>query len=201
MFENGFNLIFYILITYFVASIPFGYIIGKIFGKDVRKEGSGNIGATNVARTIGKKAGLLVLILDALKGFLPVFIAKNIVGFPDRYVALVALTAVIGHCFSIFMKFKGGKGVATGLGVMLAISFKATLLLIIFWLGVFLVSGYVSLASVLTAIISWIVFLAFTKNFFYGYIILISALIVIFKHASNIKRLFEGKEHNFLYKE
>ena len=195
------NIILYLIITYFIASIPFGYIVGKIFGKDVRNEGSGNIGATNVARTIGKKAGFLVLILDMLKGFLPVYIAKNFLNYPDRYVALVALIAVIGHCFSIFMKFKGGKGVATGLGVMLAISLKSTSILLAFWLGVFLVSGYVSLASILTASISWLVFFVITKNFFYSYIILISAIIIILKHSSNIQRLLKGSEHNFIYKE
>ena len=194
------NLTLYLIGTYILASIPFGYIIGKIFGKDVRKEGSGNIGATNVARTIGKKAGILVLILDMLKGFVPVYFAKNFLEFPDRYVALVALFAVLGHCFSIFMRFKGGKGVATGLGVMLAISFKSTAILLAFWSGVFLVSGYVSLASILTALISWLVFFAITKNFFYSYIILISAIIIILKHSSNIQRLLNGSEHNFLYK-
>ena len=195
------ELILYIIGTYLITSIPFGYIVGKFFGKDVRKEGSGNIGATNVVRTVGKKAGILVLILDILKGFIPVYIAKNLLNFPSRYVALVALVAILGHCFSIFMKFKGGKGVATGLGVMLAISVKATQILLIFWLGVFLVSGYVSLASILTALISWLVFFVITKDFFYSYIILISAIVIVLKHSSNIQRLLNGTEHNFLYKD
>ena len=192
--------ILYIIGTYLIASIPFGYIVGKLFGKDVRKEGSGNIGATNVVRTVGKKAGILVLILDVLKGFIPVYIAKNLLNLPSKYVALVALVAILGHCFSMFMKFKGGKGVATGLGVMLAISVKATQILLVFWLGVFLVSGYVSLASILTASISWLVFFVITNNFFYSYIILISAIIIILKHLSNIQRLLNGTEHNFIYK-
>ncbi len=193
-------LLIYLIVTYLIASIPFGYIVGKIFGKDIRKEGSGNIGATNVVRTVGKKAGILVLILDTLKGFIPVYIAKNLINFPSRYVALVALVAILGHCFSMFMKFKGGKGVATGLGVMLAISVKTTQILLLFWLGVFLVSGYVSLASILTASISWLVFFVITKNFFYSYTILISAIIIILKHSSNIQRLLNGTEHNFIYK-
>ncbi|RMD47739.1 MAG: glycerol-3-phosphate 1-O-acyltransferase [Aquificota bacterium] len=193
------ELILYAILTYFVASIPFGYVIGKLFGKDITKEGSGNIGATNVTRTIGKKAGFLVLILDLLKGFIPVYYAKYF--FLDyKSVGIIALTAVIGHCFSVFMKFKGGKGVATGFGVIIALSGKTAFILFLIWLGTFLVSGYVSLSSVITASLSWIIFFYLEKNMYITFSILIASLIIFFKHSSNIERLIKGTENRFIYK-
>ncbi|MDM7274346.1 glycerol-3-phosphate 1-O-acyltransferase PlsY [Sulfurihydrogenibium azorense] len=188
----------YVLITYLIGSIPFGLIVGKIFGKDVRKEGSGNIGATNVTRVIGKKAGILVLLLDALKGFFPVYIAKYY--FPSKYVSIIALTAVIGHCFSIYLKFKGGKGVATAFGVLLALSLKVALIVLTFWLGVFLTTGYVSLASVLSAGISWSVIYVLLDDIYYTFAGFFIAIIIIFKHKSNLDRFLEGKENRFIYK-
>ena len=193
-------LILYLLGTYLLASIPFGYIVGKLFGKDITKEGSGNIGATNVTRTIGKKAGALVLILDLLKGFIPVYIAKHIF-WDSKYVAIVAVVAVMGHCFSVFMKFKGGKGVATGFGVLLALSLKTAFIVFLLWLGVFLVSGYVSLASVFAASLSWIVFFYIEKDMYLTTAVFISSLLIIMKHSSNIERLMEGTEHRFLHKD
>ena len=95
----------YILGTYLLASIPFGYVIGKIFGKDITREGSGNIGATNVTRTIGKKAGAVVLILDMLKGFIPVYFGIKLFSPDFKFISAIAIAAVFGHCFSIFMKF------------------------------------------------------------------------------------------------
>jgi len=190
----------YILITYLVASIPFGYIVGKIFGKDITKEGSGNIGATNVTRTIGKKAGVLVLILDMLKGFIPVFVAKNYLFFDDRFVALIAVTAVVGHCYSVFMKFRGGKGVATGIGVLLALSPKVALIVIILWIGIFLTTGYVSLASVISAFMSWIMMNYIVENYYYTLAALLASFVIIYKHSSNIERLIKGTENRFIYK-
>jgi glycerol-3-phosphate acyltransferase PlsY len=190
----------YILFTYLLASIPFGYIIGKLFGKDITKEGSGNIGATNVSRTIGKKAGVLVLILDLLKGFIPVYYAKFL--FSDfKMLAIVALTAVIGHCFSVFMKFKGGKGVATGFGVLLAISGKVALITFLVWLGTFLVSGYVSLASIVSASLSWVLVLYLVGDIYITKAVLLSSILIVFKHSSNIERLLRGTESRFLYKD
>ncbi|WP_457624204.1 glycerol-3-phosphate 1-O-acyltransferase PlsY [Persephonella sp.] len=189
----------YLIATYLVASIPFGYIIGKLFGKDVTREGSGNIGATNVARTIGKKAGIAVLILDMLKGFIPVYYAKEL--FWDyKFVALVAITAVIGHCFSIFMKFRGGKGVATGIGVLLALSPQTAGIIILLWIGIFLTSGYVSLASIISASLSWVIMLYIDGNFYYTSAALIASIIIVMKHSSNIERLIKGTENRFIYK-
>lgn len=188
----------FIVLTYLVASIPFGFIVGKLFGKDVTKEGSGNIGATNVARTIGKKAGIFVLILDALKGFIPVYISKMY--FDDPFVAVIAVVAVFGHCYSIFMKFKGGKGVATGLGVLVALSPKVAIIVITLWLGIFLATGYVSLASVISAFMSWIMMNYIEANYYFTIAALVSSLIIVYKHSSNIERLIKGTENRFIYK-
>ena len=183
-----------------LASIPFGYVVGKLFGKDITKEGSGNIGATNVTRTIGKKAGILVLILDLLKGFIPVYYAKYLF-FDTKYIAIVAVTAVVGHCFSIFMKFKGGKGVATGFGVLIAISGKVALITFLVWLGTFLVSGYVSLASIMSASLSWIIIFHLVGDLYLTKAVLLSSILIVFKHSSNIERLINGTESRFLYKD
>ncbi|MBK3331507.1 glycerol-3-phosphate 1-O-acyltransferase PlsY [Persephonella atlantica] len=194
--------IIYLLFTYLIASIPFGYVIGKISGKDITKVGSGNIGATNVARTVGKKAGIIVLILDMMKGFIPVYLAK-IYLFPhygDKYIAVVALTAVLGHCFSVFMKFKGGKGVATGIGVLLALSPKVALIIMILWTGIFLATGFVSLASIISAFISWIAMNYIDGNYYYTLSTLLASAVIIIKHSSNIDRLIKGTENRFIYK-
>lgn len=187
------------IIAYIVGSIPFGLIIGKIFGKDITKEGSGNIGATNVTRVIGKKAGIAVLLLDSLKGFLPVYYLVS-KGYSPKFVSVVAIFAVIGHTFSVFMKFRGGKGVATALGVLLALSFKSSAIVLMFWLGVFLVTGYVSLASILSASISWVVIHITSGDIYYTYAAFFIGLLIIFKHKSNIDRLLKGKEYRFIHK-
>jgi glycerol-3-phosphate acyltransferase PlsY len=192
------NFIVYLIITYLLGSIPFGLIISKFFGKDIRKEGSGNIGATNVTRVLGKKVGLLVLILDMSKGFLPIYIAKYI--FDTKLVSLLAIASVIGHCFSIYLKFKGGKGVATAFGVLLALSYKTALIVIMFWLGAFLVSGYVSLASMLSASVSWVIINFIENNIYYTYAAFIIGLIIIIKHKDNLDRLLKGTEYRFLHK-
>ncbi|MCX7760487.1 MAG: glycerol-3-phosphate 1-O-acyltransferase PlsY [Hydrogenothermaceae bacterium] len=193
------EIILYSILAYLIGSIPFGLIVGKIFGKDVRKEGSGNIGATNVTRVIGKKAGLLVLFLDAVKGFLPVYylISK---GYPSKIVSVVSIFAVVGHTFSIFLKFKGGKGVATALGVLLALNTKVSIIILMLWIGIFLTTGYVSLASIISASISWVVLHILSGDIYYTYAAFFIALIIIFKHKSNIERLLEGKEHRFIHK-
>ncbi|GAB6071887.1 glycerol-3-phosphate 1-O-acyltransferase PlsY [Venenivibrio stagnispumantis] len=193
------DLAIYLLLTYIIASIPFGLLISKLFGRDIRKEGSGNIGATNVTRVLGKKAGFLVLILDASKGFIPTYYAYYY--FQDYlYISLVAIIAVIGHCFSIFMKFKGGKGVATALGVLIALSGKTAFIIILFWLGVFLISGYVSLASILSASLSWVVIFYVENNIYYTIAAFIISLIIFYKHKDNINRLLSDTEHRFLHK-
>lgn len=193
------EIVLYSVLAYLIGSIPFGLVVGKLFGKDVRKEGSGNIGATNVTRVIGKKAGFLVLVLDALKGFIPVYYLAS-KGYEPKIISVVSIFAVIGHTFSIFLKFKGGKGVATALGVLLALSLKSSIIIFMFWLGVFLVTGYVSLASILSASISWVIIHILTADIYYTYASFLIALIIVFKHKSNIDRLIKGQEHRFIHK-
>lgn len=193
------EIIIYSLIAYLVGSIPFGLLVGKLFGRDVRKEGSGNIGATNVTRVVGKKAGILVLFLDALKGFLPVYYLVS-KGYSPKLISVVSIFAVLGHTFSIFLKFKGGKGVATALGVLLALSIKSSIIVLMFWIGIFLATGYVSLASILSAGISWVVIHVLTGDIYYTYAAFLIALIIVFKHKSNIDRLLKGEEYRFIHK-
>ena len=176
------------------GSIPFGLLLVKVAGKgDVREHGSGNIGATNVSRVGGKALGILTLLLDIAKGFLPVFIAKAF-GWGESALSLLAICAVLGHVFTPWLRFRGGKGVATALGVALA--FRAAMVLPA--LGVFivllLVFRYVSLGSVMAAlalplILAWKGAPAVVLLLWAGI-----SLIVIVKHHENIRRLWKGTE-------
>jgi glycerol-3-phosphate acyltransferase PlsY len=191
-------------LAYLLGSIPFGYLLVRIFRKqDIRATGSGNIGATNVARSGAKGLGFLTLILDALKGFVAVFIAQHIAapyGFPQAYDIAVcaAVAAVLGHCFPVWLGFRGGKGVATALGVFLAL---VPLTTVLYLLAVFLVivffTRYVSLASIVAAALFPLFALphasARTLIIVVGYILI--PLIVILKHHQNIRRLLAGTEH------
>lgn len=188
------SLVLWCLAAFLCGSIPFGLLLVKLAGKgDVRAHGSGNIGATNVSRVGGKALGILTLLLDILKGFLPVFLAKNL-GFGEFALSLLALAAVLGHVFTPWLKFQGGKGVATSLGVALA--FRATM--VIPALGVFLVLvlafRYVSLGSVMAALALPIILLWQGAT---PLVLLLWAdisLIVIAKHHENIRRLLKGTE-------
>lgn len=193
-------------LAYLLGSIPFGYLLVLIFRhEDIRTSGSGNIGATNVARSGAKGLGLLTLLLDTLKGFFAVLIAQHIAegyGFPQAYEIAVgaALAAVLGHCFPVWLRFRGGKGVATALGVFLALVPVTT---VFYLLGVFLIivflTRYVSLASVISAVLFPFFALphapAHTPILVTGYILI--PLIVILKHSQNIRRILSGTEHRF----
>ena len=204
------------IITYLVGAIPFGLLIVKLFkGEDVRKKGSGNIGATNVARNYGLKLGLLAFICDMLKGFLPVFLFPMLM--TNSSVSIEALKvifaglAIIGHIFPIYLKFKGGKGVATGAGVFFGISPLGVVFSLIVWVILMFGFRYVSLAS-LVAVGTIILFIglqtfAFSKlsilanlsfNTIYPFIfVLILGSLIIIRHFSNIKRLIKGNENRF----
>ncbi len=185
------------VLSFFSGSIPFGYIIGRLKGVDVRKHGSGNIGATNVSRVLGKKWGAFVLFLDALKGAVPVLMVK-LLGYPLEYQVLAGFLAILGHCFSPFMKFKGGKGVATGLGVFLVISPLATLLAFAVFLAVFFTTRYVSLSSIMAALSFPIIFKVIENpSPSVSLFLFLTAFTVVAKHHQNIGRLLKGEEKKY----
>jgi glycerol-3-phosphate acyltransferase PlsY len=184
---------FLILFAYLVGSIPIGVLLARLKGKDPRKTGSGNIGATNVMRSAGKVLGILTLIGDVLKGFVPTWIAIQL-GMPAFIIALVGLAVFSGHLFPVFLKFKGGKGVATGAGVYLAISPPVILISFVIFIIVFLIWKYVSLGSLVgTGIIPFSFFLFKTPTEYILFSLLI-ACGVFMKHKDNIKRLLAGTE-------
>ena len=181
--------------SFFFGAVPFGYIVGRLKGVDVRKHGSGNIGATNVSRVLGKGYGALVLFLDAFKGFLPVLAVK---GYPLTAQLGVAMFAVLGHCFSPFLLLKGGKGVATAFGAFLCASPKVTAIAVLIFFLVFLTTRYVSLSSMVTASSFPVVFSAvegFSPTAFA--ILLFTATVIVGKHYQNILRLLKGEERKF----
>jgi glycerol-3-phosphate acyltransferase PlsY len=185
------------ILSFLLGSVPFGYLIGKLKGVDVRKYGSGNIGATNVSRVLGKKYGLLVLFLDALKGAAAVLIARA-AGLPTEYQVLAGISAIAGHCFSPWLGFKGGKGVATALGAFLVISPKTTLVAFLIFLAVLLTTRYVSLSSITAALSYPLLYRVFEKPSPFSFIVVsLGALLIVAKHHSNIKRLLKGEEKKF----
>lgn len=187
------------LIAYVLGSIPFGFLIVKARGSDIRKEGSGNIGAANVARNAGAVAGILTLLLDAAKGYAAVFIAERWAHGDMRWVMSAALAAVIGHMFPIWLGFKGGKGVATGLGVFLPICAEAVGIAAILWIAFVLCWRYSSLGSIAAAVaLPILVYLLYAPGrapapFVTVGTILISILVLV-KHRPNIERLVAGTE-------
>jgi glycerol-3-phosphate acyltransferase PlsY len=197
----------FFFLSYLIGSIPAGsWVTWLVTRQDIRTLGSGNIGATNVFRTVGKGWGVLVLMLDILKGFLPVFIFPHILKNPvlsDSYFdqLLLASLAVCGHNWPIFLKFKGGKGVATTTGAVLAIFPGALILAVLVWIALVFITGYVSVASIISSLsfLVWFVLLYRGLSQFVP-LFVISALFIssiIFRHRSNIVRLMQGTEHRF----
>lgn len=187
--------IVFITASYLLGSIPTGIVISRLMGKgDPRKSGSGNIGATNVGRTAGKLAGILTLVGDVLKGGVPVFLAARY--YPESlFVSLVGLAAFMGHLFPVYLGFRGGKGVATGLGVMAVICPLATLLSAVVFAVVAYFKRYVSLASMLAAAMLPVFFSFFPRGKNYVGMAVVVAVLVIWKHKDNIKRLVAGTEN------
>jgi glycerol-3-phosphate acyltransferase PlsY len=193
--------VFILVVAYLLGSIPTGYLLVRFFRKeDIRATGSGNIGATNVARSGAKGLGILTLALDLLKGLCAVMIAKHFrPGTPSDLMVAAAVFAVLGHVFPVWLSFKGGKGVATALGVFLAIAPWAALGALTVFLLLVLTTRYVSLASVIgAAVIPLFAMLTVADRspvFISG--IMFIALLVIVKHQANIARLMSGKESRF----
>lgn len=186
---------------YLLGSFPSGYLAGYwIKGIDLRKTGSGSTGATNVLRHVGKKAALIVFLIDVLKGVTAVAAAKFLL-FGDGFQVICGLAAIIGHIWPVWIGFKGGKAVATGLGIFLGLSWQVGLASLGIFLSVFSISKIVSLSSLIASIsLPLLMLLSFKENNFqteYFLISLSAMLIVIWRHRSNIQRLLEGKEHKF----
>ncbi len=185
-------------IAYLLGSIPFGYLLVRIFLKeDIRSIGSGNIGATNVARTGAKGLGIATLLLDLGKALIAVEIARHLA--PDNYDLAVAaaIAAILGHCFPVWLGFRGGKGVASALGVFLALTWPSALAILAVFAVVFLLTRYVSLASVIAAATLPLFALYFVPQrspiVVTGFLLI--PLIVIVKHHANIRRLLAGTEN------
>ena len=189
--------------SYLLGSIPFGYILVRAFrGQDVRQTGSGNIGATNVSRT-SKGLGVLTLMLDALKGLVAVAITRMI--FPDQKTLLgaAALFAIVGHMFPVWLGFRGGKGVATGLGSFVALTPKTILVMVAIFVVIFLAFRYVSLASILTvALFPLLAWFLEPRREAPGILlcIAISSLLIVVKHRENIRRLLGHTESRFQWR-
>ncbi len=186
-----------VLFSYLIGSFPTGYVIGKVFFKeDIRNYGSGNIGMSNVFRTFGAVPALFTFLGDAFKGYFPVFLAFRL-HFSPIYILIVALSSILGHVFSIYLKFKGGKGIATTFGIFFAINFYLGLLSGGVWLLVLIFTRYFSLSS-LTATFSSIIFAFILKvDTIYIYLFITIFLLSLYTHRGNIKRLIEGNERKF----
>jgi glycerol-3-phosphate acyltransferase PlsY len=180
----------WILFGYLCGSIPFSYIIAKLKGIDITKVGSGNVGGTNVLRSAGALYGVLSMVLDLLKSFIPTYLAVNLSGINIAY--FVAFFSVIGHIFPLWLKFKGGKGVASTVGTYFALNPTLALIFYLLWLPLTLTTKYVSLASITT--LSIIGIISFIYSPALGLLNVIFALISIYKHRGNIVRLLNGTE-------
>ncbi len=189
--------LFLLIFAYLLGSIPTGIVLAKAFSDvDPRTRGSGNIGATNVYRTAGKKLGIVTLLGDIFKGLLPVILARNMLS-SDFWIGAVALAAFLGHLYPIYLKFKGGKGIATGLGAFLALAPESALLSCLIFAGVVYKWRYISVGS-LAATAAVPIFLAILNphKIYIPFAVVIGALI-FYRHRENIERLLAGRENKF----
>lgn len=181
-------------ISYILGSIPNGLILGKaIWGVDLRQHGSKNIGATNAWRTIGKAGGISIFALDFLKGAISAYLGLHL-GGSELAGVLCGILAIAGHSWSVFLAFKGGKGVATGLGVIAALMPMVTLIVFAVWFAIVYFTGYVSLGSIVGAALVPILTLFFGLHTEFLILGLIAAVFIIYRHKSNIERLLNGTE-------
>jgi acyl phosphate:glycerol-3-phosphate acyltransferase len=207
-----FTLALVLVASYLLGSIPFGYLAGRIAGIDILNAGSGNIGATNVVRVLGKRYGYPVFVLDFLKGFGAVRISIAVAtavrpewGSPEIFGMLAAVSTVIGHSFPLWLKFRGGKGVATSAGALFGLTPLATLIGVGIWILVFWLTRYVSVASIATAVaLPLVIFIMSRLNRTHGKALFYSSLcitaVVIWRHHSNLSRLIRGRESRFTRK-
>lgn len=212
------NLIFLFILSFLIGSIPTGMIVAKTKGINLREIGSGNIGATNVLRAMGKEAAIITLLGDIAKGIIPVIIARHLLSNMDiqtthfagidAYITkplilvegIAGLFAILGHNYSIFLRFKGGKGVATSLGVILAVSPHVAVITVTFWLFTLARSGYSSLSSLISfSVLPLAIFIVDRSNEKL-IIAAVIALLIFLRHIPNIKRLINGTENRIFKK-
>lgn len=195
-------------IGYLIGSVNFSVILSKkLAGFDLREKGSKNAGTTNMLRTVGKKGAAMVLILDILKGVIPVVIARLISGDVNQAVAcqIAAFAAVLGHTFPIFFGFRGGKGVATSIGILLVINWQIGLICLVYGILMIVLTRMVSLGSITAALLFPVLTIFISENYIadgYNYIIfgIVMAAFVLFNHRANIKRLNQGTENRISFK-
>lgn len=195
---NNTLFILIMIAIYLIAAIPTGVVIARLMGgEDVRQKGSGNIGATNVYRVAGKLAGVLTLVGDTLKGFLPLLAFKTWLEPTPTQLGIASAVAILGHCYPVYLKFKGGKGVATALGIFLVLSPKAVFFALIVFILTVTITRYISLGSVLAALSAPLVILLLNHPQPIFLATLFIAALVIWRHNSNIRRLLDGTENRF----
>jgi glycerol-3-phosphate acyltransferase PlsY len=193
------------LFAYLLGSIPVGWIVARLFFKtDIRSKGSGNIGATNALRQFGTAVGLIVLLLDMSKGIIAVLLAKSIYGSGTMMVVICGLLAILGHVFPIWLKFKGGKGVATAAGVFIALTPISLLIALLVFIIVVVITRYVSLGSIVAAlsllavnVIS--IFRQPNKDYALLILVVLIVAMIIYKHKENITRLIRGNENKISF--
>jgi glycerol-3-phosphate acyltransferase PlsY len=204
MSQASLSLLWIPFAAYLLGSIPFGLVLAKLLGRDVRKSGSGNIGATNVARVVGPLAGLLTLVLDAAKGAAAVWLAARFSENSARWLIVAGLAALAGHCFPVWLRFRGGKGVATAAGVFGVLCPAALLGAVTLFIVVVIFWRYVSLASIAAAAaMPLLVYLLWAPRHAPPLAVtfgaLAAALLIIYKHDGNIQRLVQGEEPRFSF--
>jgi acyl phosphate:glycerol-3-phosphate acyltransferase len=188
------KILIYAIIAYLIGSFPTALVVGKAFyGVDIRNHGSNNLGGTNAGRVLGKKPGLIVSILDVLKVFIPILIAKKYLGV--QYAALLGMFSMLGHCFPVFAGFKGGKGVSSFVGIIFALDFYIGIIILLLWKILKHTTNYVSVASMLICFIASFVFLYKYNMGIAFYSLFAGAVFIVYLHRSNIKRLMNGTEN------
>jgi glycerol-3-phosphate acyltransferase PlsY len=178
---------------YILGSVPTGFLAGRAWGVDIRRAGSGNIGMANVLRTAGVLPAIITMLGDMLKGFAPVYLAR-LVTENEWAIAAVALAALVGHCWPVFLRFKGGKGVATGAGTTIALAPVVGLGLFAFWWGVVLASRYTSLGAISVMVVTPVVFLLTGQPAPYVLYTIIGGTLVLWRHRENARALLNGTE-------
>jgi len=184
-----------VIAAFLIGSLPFGMLVSRLYRKDISKEGSGNIGAANVLRTLGRPAGIIVLLLDAAKGFAPTYVAMDRWGL--GLALAVALAAILGHCYSPWMRFKGGKGVATELGALFALAWPAGVVFVGVWSVIVFASGYASVGSLVASLSSIPTLWLFDGGWAALYAVVVVALIG-WRHRENLRRLRAGRENRLI---